>query len=217
MASRRSAKYETSPASVPGHAASPAARRAASAMPARLLAAEEDRRTAGRQRRGRVDGPGQRVERVVARDAGRRRRLGREQRRQHLDRGRLSRSIRSPIGGSGIPNGSCSPSNQPAPRPSTNRPPVAWSRTVAALASSTGWRNVFDSTAWPTRTPGHVVDERREQRERLERRPGRRPGPCPVRWSFIQAPSDTPARRQLARPAARWRRASPSRPAAATS
>ena len=35
-----------------------------------------------------------------------------------------------------------------------NRPPVAWSRTVAALARTAGWRNVFDSTAWPTHLPG---------------------------------------------------------------
>ena len=47
--------------------------------PARLLAAQEDRRAAGRQRRGRVDSPGQRVERVRARDAGSRGGLRREQ------------------------------------------------------------------------------------------------------------------------------------------
>ena len=32
----------------------------------------------------------------------------------------------------------------------------------------TGWRNVFDSTAWPTGVPGHAVGERGEQRERLQ-------------------------------------------------
>ena len=46
-----------------------------------------------------------------------------------------NRSNRSRIGGSGIPNGTCSPSCQPAPRPRMNRPPVTWSRSVAAFAS----------------------------------------------------------------------------------
>ena len=35
-----------------------------------------------------------------------------------------------------------------------NRPPVTLSRTVAAFASSAGWRNVFESTAMPIHLPG---------------------------------------------------------------
>ena len=51
-----------------------------------------------------------------------------------------SRSRRRPTGGNAYPNASCSRSNQPAPRPSTARPPVAWSRAVAIFASSPGFR-----------------------------------------------------------------------------
>ena len=108
--------------------------------------------------------------------------------------------MRSPIGGSGIPNGSCSPSNQPAPSPSTNRPPVAWSMTVAAFASSTGWRNVFDSTAWPTRTPGTWWTSVASSVSASRDGPGTS-GSMSVRWSFIHAPShppSSPARRHVA-------------------
>ena len=104
----------------------------------------------------------------------------------------ISRSIRSPIGGSGMPKGTCSPSNQPAPRPSTNRPPVAWSRTVAAFASSTGWRNVFDSTPWPTRTPGTWWTSVARSVSASRDGPGLSASRS-VRWSFIQAPSQPPS------------------------
>ena len=52
------------------------------------------------------------------------------------------------------------------------RPPVAWSMTVAALASTDGWRNVADSTAWPSHLPGTWWARRGHRRERLERRAG---------------------------------------------
>ena len=35
-----------------------------------------------------------------------------------------------------------------------NRPPVAWSRTVADFASTDGWRNVIDRTPCPSHFPG---------------------------------------------------------------
>ena len=69
-----------------------------------------------------------------------------------------------------------------------NRPPVAWSRTVAALASTAGCRNVADSTPCPTHLPGTrwmraaiVVSASND-------------APCrscdtSVRWSFIQTES----------------------------
>jgi hypothetical protein len=31
---------------------------------------------------------------------------------------------------------------------------VTWSRSVAAFATRTGWRKVFESTPWPTVRPG---------------------------------------------------------------
>ena len=106
--------------------------------PARLLPAEEDRRAARAHRRRLVGRAAERVERVVARRRPARAGRIREQRLEHLARADSKRSNRSPIGGSGIPNGSCSPSCQPAPRPRMKRPPVTWSSTVAAFASSTG-------------------------------------------------------------------------------
>ena len=48
--------------------------------------------------------------------------------------------IRSPIGGSVIPYIACSSSCQPAPRPSTKRPPETWSMVAPDFAVSAGCR-----------------------------------------------------------------------------
>ena len=141
--------------------------------PARALPAEEQRRAARGQRRGQVRRAAERVVRVVA---------------GHAREGRRPPGRTAP--GSCPPRTPCARSarrwaaarcrtGRAPPRTSRRRargrtfPPVTWSRTVAAFATSTGWRNVFESTACPTRMPGHVVDERREQGHRLERGPGR--------------------------------------------
>ena len=116
--------------------------------------------------------------------------------------------MRSPIGGSGIPNGACSPSNQPAPRPRTNRPPVTWSRTVAAFATRTGWRNVFESTACPTRMPGTWWTSAASVVTASSDAPGVS-GSMSVRWSFIHAPShppSSPASRHVASSVAQFTR-----------
>src|SRR3954447_5100253 len=90
-----------------------------------------------------------------------------------------------------MPNGSCSPSYHPAPSPMTKRPPVAWSSTVADFARSTGCRNVFESTAWPTRTPGTWWTSVARSEMASSDGPGTS-GSMSVRWSFIHAPSQPP-------------------------
>ena len=61
-----------------------------------------------------------------------------------------SRSRRSPKPlPKSIPNASCSRSNQPPPRPSTDRPPLIWSTVVASFAVRPGFRNVLAATSSP--------------------------------------------------------------------
>src|SRR5580693_8603456 len=66
-----------------------------------------------------------------------------------------SRPNRSPGPGNPIPYASCSAASQPAPTPSTARPPEITSSVVTALASSPGARNV------------HRLADRRQDRLRL--------------------------------------------------
>ena len=78
------------------------------------------------------------------------------------------------------------------------RPPVAWSRTVAALARTAGWRNVFESTPWPTVMPGHAVGERGERVSASQARAAaleRRVGEVVVHPAGIERPSSSPAPR----------------------
>ena len=58
-----------------------------------------------------------------------------------------------PLGqsGNGKPYAVCSSAFQPAPRPSSTRPPETWSAVAAAFASSEGWRNVTGETSVPSR------------------------------------------------------------------
>ena len=71
-----------------------------------------------------------------------------------------------------------------------NRPPVAWSMTVAALASTAGWRNVFDSTACPTHLPGTRWTSAAIAVSASKLGPWRS-WEMSVRWSFIQTESNT--------------------------
>ena len=68
-----------------------------------------------------------------------------------------------------------------------NRPPVTWSRSVAALARTTGWRNVFDSTPWPSHVPGHAVGERGRAAVSDSQLGPPRSSVGSVMWSFSQA------------------------------
>ena len=45
----------------------------------------------------------------------------------------------------------CSASNQPAPRPSSTRPPLIWSTWATEMASGPGSRNVAEVTSVPSR------------------------------------------------------------------
>ena len=137
-----------------------------------LLAAEPDRRAARGQRRRVVGGAVERVERVRAGHAGVGGRRIREQRAHHVDRGFEAVEALGHRRRTGSRTASCSGSNQPAPSPRMNRPPVAWSMTVAALASTLGWRNVADSTACPHGLARDVVEERRHRGQRLPARAG---------------------------------------------
>ena len=62
-----------------------------------------------------------------------------------------SRSKRSPTGGNGIPYAACSRSYQPAPIPSSTRPPLIASTCATEIASGPGSRNVADVTIVPSR------------------------------------------------------------------
>ena len=53
--------------------------------------------------------------------------------------------------GTAKPKAVCSASCQPAPRPSSTRPPEMWSIAVTVLASTDGWRNVAGETSTPRR------------------------------------------------------------------
>ena len=69
-----------------------------------------------------------------------------------------------------MPNAACSPSCQPAPRPRMKRPPVAWSRTVAALATMRRVTEGAGEDGDPDPPPGHAMGERRGGGQGLERR-----------------------------------------------
>ena len=79
---------------------------------------------------------------------------------------RSSSSIRSPSGGKGKPYGACSASYQPAPIPSSTRPPEMWSTVTTLFASTGAGRKVTGETSVPRRSPLGA------RRERGERRPG---------------------------------------------
>ena len=53
--------------------------------------------------------------------------------------------------GSRTPYAVCSASYQPAPRPSSTRPPLIWSTCATLIASSPGLRNVTGETSVPSR------------------------------------------------------------------
>ena len=63
-----------------------------------------------------------------------------------------SRSNRSRRLSNGKPNARCSPSCQPAPIPSSTRPPETWSAVTTLRASTDGWRNVAGDTSVPSRS-----------------------------------------------------------------
>ena len=60
------------------------------------------------------------------------------------------RSKRSLVVSNGNPNARCSPSCQPAPRPSSTRPLLTWSAVTTSRASTDGWRNVAGETSVPS-------------------------------------------------------------------
>ncbi len=53
-----------------------------------------------------------------------------------------SQSKRSLASGNGMPYLRCSSSNQPAPMPSSTRPPLIWSTVATLIDSGPGWRKV---------------------------------------------------------------------------
>ena len=63
--------------------------------------------------------------------------------------------------GNAKPYAACSRSFQPAPNPSSTRPPETWSAVTTTFASSDGWRNVAGETIDPSRmrcvTPASAV------------------------------------------------------------
>ena len=60
-------------------------------------------------------------------------------------------SNRSPVAGNGIPYAACSRSFQPAPSPSSTRPPLIASICATAIASGPGRRKVIGDTRVPRR------------------------------------------------------------------
>ncbi len=60
-------------------------------------------------------------------------------------------SNRSLVDGNGMPNAACSRSYQPAPRPSSTRPPLIASACATWIASTPGRRNVTGVTSVPSR------------------------------------------------------------------
>ncbi len=60
------------------------------------------------------------------------------------------RSKRSFVGGNGIPYAECSLSYQPAPMPSSTRPPLISSMPATAIASGPGARKVAEVTSVPS-------------------------------------------------------------------
>ena len=50
-----------------------------------------------------------------------------------------------------MPYAVCSASNQPAPMPSSTRPPLIWSTWATEIASGPGSRNVAEVTSVPSR------------------------------------------------------------------
>ena len=62
-----------------------------------------------------------------------------------------SRPMRCPAGSNPIPAASYSGWYQPAPRPSSNRPPDTRCRLAASCATIAGWRKSLESTIVPTR------------------------------------------------------------------
>ena len=70
------------------------------------------------------------------------------------------------LAGNGMPYAACSRSNQPAPRPSSTRPPDIWSTCATWIARIPGWRKVADETSVPSlmrlvsrARPARVVQE----------------------------------------------------------
>ena len=62
-----------------------------------------------------------------------------------------STSKRSPVSGNGMPYAACSASYQPAPRPSSTRPPLIWSTPATEIASGPGCRKVALVISVPSR------------------------------------------------------------------
>ena len=183
---------------------------------ARPLAAQPERRSARRQRRRLVAAPRERVERIGAGHA--RWPGGRVGRHSAGDVHRRLEAVEplGPIGGRGMPNGTCSPSCQPAPRPRMKRPPSRDPGRSRPWPAPTGWRNVADRTAWPTHRPGRGGRAPRAPSAPRAPAPWRILGRCSVRWSFIQTAVEHAVLADLAGRATS-RRASPSRRPAARS
>ena len=78
-------------------------------------------------------------------------------------------SKRSPVSGNGMPYAACSRSFQPAPRPSSTRPPLIASTCATAMASGPGSRNVTGETSVPSRRRGRVAREAGEGDPRVGR------------------------------------------------
>src|SRR5688500_1774266 len=104
-----------------------------------------------------------------------------------------SQSSRSPgLFPNSMPKASCSRSNQAPPMPRTARPPDTWSRVVASLAVSPGFRNVFAPTISPSRT--RVVSGPRAASVVQPSRIGCSHGPkMASRWSQVQTESQPAA------------------------
>ena len=59
--------------------------------------------------------------------------------------------MRTGVSGNSKPWARCSPSCQPAPSPSSTRPPDTWSAVTTILASTDGCRKVAGETSVPSR------------------------------------------------------------------
>ena len=191
----------------------PSATAAASAMPRRFCPPSQIGGPPGVSGGGLVRRPSERVERVRPRHARRRAWPRPRTGRASTCTADSKRSKRSGMGGSGIPNGTCSPSCQPAPRPTMNRPPVAWSRTRRRLREHGRMAERVRQHAVAEPLAGDAVGERRHRRERLQARAAALAPRC---WSGGR--SSTPTRtRRARRSVPRPRRGSASRPPAARS
>ena len=93
-----------------------------------------------------------------------------------------SMSKRSGASGNEKPYAACSFANQPAPMPSSTRPPLIWSTCATWIANRPGERNV----ALVTRVPSRIVLVSRASAPSVTQEsvgPGRPSVPIPRKWS----------------------------------